>query len=382
MPLVKKTFTILKKDLTKAVDVDDSQGRSVPTNMNYVEEGYLIKDTGYIPVGISTVTLDHSIYYFKKKNGTEYLIRGKETKLQQYSFVDRQWYDITDSPTFTAEAEFGYIVYNDKLYLCNATESLYTWDGITFTEYASAPKGNILEIFEDRLFVSGVAANPLTLYFTDAMNNTPPVFPVANVITLLGTDFINAMVNYYGTLLVFKSNSIWKVTFVFDQTFSLFLPKLEIQSNNYGACSRKAVCWVENDVWFFTGREVRSIGYKDQQIGILGVNNSVISDQIKETLKGIPVEYWDECSSFYSQRRFYLAVPLTTEKNDTVFVCHLLYGNNWTKYTGRDKARFRSATVVDETIYTTNNSVPYGVIKWTVETEDSQPLNSYLVTES
>lgn len=380
MPLAKKTFTILKKDLTKAVDVDDSQGRSVPTNMNYVEEGYLIKDTGYVPVGIATLTLDHSIFYFKKKNGNEYLIRGKETKLQQYSFIDRQWYDITDSPTFTANAEFGYVVYNDDLYLCNAVESLYKWTGTAFTEYASAPKGNILEIFEDRLFVSGVLAEPLSAYYSNV--GVPTTFSPADVLKPVGTDAITGLINYYGTLLIFKKNSIWKLTFIYDQVVSLFVPKLEIQSNTYGACSYKAVSWVENDVWFFTGREVRSIGYKDQQIGILGVNNSVISDQIKETLKNIPVEYWSECSSFYSQRRFYLSVPLTTEKNDTVFVCHLLYGNNWTKYTGRDKARFRSATVVDETIYTTNNSSPYGVIKWTVETEDSQPLNAYLVTES
>jgi hypothetical protein len=380
MPLAKKTFTILKKDLTKAVDVDDSQGRSVPTNMNYVEEGYLIKDTGYVPVGISTVTLDHSIFLFKKKNGDEYLIRGKETKLQQYSFVDRQWYDIVGSPTFTEGAEFGYVVYNDVLHFGNAVESLYTWTGTTFTEYASAPKGNILEIFEDRLFVSGVLAEPLTAYYSNV--GVPTTFTPTDVLKPVGTDAITGLINYYGTLLIFKKNSIWKLTFVYDQVVSLFVPKLEIQSNTYGACSYKAVSWVENDVWFFTGREVRSIGYKDQQIGILGVNNSVISDQIKETLKGIPVEYWSECSSFYSQRRFYLAVPLTTEKNDTVFVCHLLYGNNWTKYTGRDKARFRSAAVVDEIIYTTNNSLPYGVIKWTVETEDSQPLNSYLVTES
>lgn len=380
MPLSKTEFTILKDNLAKAVDVDDSQGRSVPTNMNYVEEGYLIKDTGYIPVGISTLTLDHSIFYYQKKNGISYLIRGKGTKLQRYSFPDRTWYDIAGSPTFTADAEFGYVVYNDDLYFGNAVESLYKWNGTTFTEYASAPKGNILEIFEDRLFITGVRSEKLTVYYSNV--GVPTTFSAPDLLKPLGTDQVTGLVNYYGTLLIFKSGSIWKLTFVYDQVVSLFVPKLELQSNNYGACSYKAVTWVENDVWFFTGREVRSIGYKDQQIGILGVNNSVISDEIKETLKTIVTTDYPKVSVFYSDRRFYLAVPLAARENNCTFVCHLLYGNKWTKYTGRDKARFRSATKIDDIIYTTNGNSPYGVIKWTVEPADALPLNAYLTTES
>lgn len=379
MPLSKTEFTIVKDKLVQAVDVDDSQGRSVPTNMNYVEEGYLIKDTGYIPLGIATLTLDHSIFYYQKKNGDSYLIRGKETKLQLYSFIDRTWHDITGSPTFTAEAEFGYVVYNDDLYLGNAVESLYKWDGTTFTEFASAPKGNILEVFEDRLFITGVLLEKLTVYYSNV--GVPTTFTPADLLKPLGTDKVTGLVNYYGTLLIFKATSIWKLTFIYDQVVSLFVPKLEIQSNNYGACSFKAVSWVENDVWFFTGREVRSIGYKDQQIGILGVNNSVISDEIKQTLLTIVTTDYEKVAVFYSNRRFYLAVPLAARENNCTFVCHLLYGNKWTKYTGRDKARFRSATVIDDIIYTTNGDSPYGVIKWTVLPEDGQTQNFTRVTE-
>lgn len=379
MPLKKQEFKILKEDLTKAIDVDDSQGRSVPTNMNFVEEGYLIKDAGSIPIGVSTSTLDHSITVFKKKNGTVYLIRGKGTKLQTYSFVDRAWNDIPGSPTFTADAEFGYIAYDDNLYFGNGVESMYKWTGTVFTAYPSAPKGNVFEVFEDRLFVSGVTAEPLSIYYSDV--GVPTTFNVASVLKPLGTDQVTALVNYYGTLLIFKEESIWKLTFIYDQVVSLFVPKLEVQSTNYGACSKKVVSWAENDVWFFTGREVRSIGYKDQQIGILGVNNTVISDQIKETLKRINVNNFSKCASFYHQRRYHLAVPLESDFNDTVFVCHLLYGANWTKYTGRDKARFRSSAILDEIVYTTNADAPYGVIKWTVETEDSQTQNLIRVSE-
>jgi hypothetical protein len=380
MPLSKDSFVIAKDNLTKEIDVDDSVGRAVPVNMNFVEEGYLIKDTGYIPTGLATDSLAHSLFYYQKKNGINYLIRALSTKLQLYSFPDRAWYDIAGSPTFTADAQFGYQVYNDVLHLGNGVESLYTWNGTTFTEYASAPKGNILQIFEDRLFISGVTAEPLTAYYSNVA--IPTTFTGTDVVKPLGTDTIQSLINYYGTLLIFKENSIWKLTFVYDQVVALFVPKLELQSQNYGACSKRAVTWVENDVWFFTGTEVRSIGYKDQQIGILGVNNSVLSDSLKQTLSKIQTSNYSKVVVFYENRRFYLNVVEASATTGTTFVCHLLYQNNWTKYTSRDKAKIGSAVVIDGIIYTSNAFSPYGVIKWTVETADALAQNLYLTTES
>ena len=155
MPLRKQQFTEIFDNLGKIVDVDDSRGRSVPVNMNFVEEGFLAKDTGCGYFGGSEASTDvHSIFQYEKKDGTKYTIRAKGTKLQVYDSGAGTFSDISGSPTFTAGARFGYRVYDDELWLGNAVESLYKWDGSTFTEYASAPKGNILEIFVDRLLLS------------------------------------------------------------------------------------------------------------------------------------------------------------------------------------------------------------------------------------
>ena len=380
MPINKTTFTERVDDLTKAVDVDDNVGRSVPKNINFSEEAFLTKDTGYIPFGSTADVLAHSPFVFKKKNGVSYVIRAKGTSLQRYSYADRDWVDVVGSPVFTAAAQFGYSIYGDELYLGNAVESLYKWDGATFTEFATAPKGNILEVFEDRLFVSGVTAEPLSLYYSNA--GAPSTFGASSVVKPLGTDYVNCLINYYGTLLIFKQNSIWKLTFVYDQVVALFVPKLEVQSGNYGACSRKAAVWVENDVWFFTGKEVRSIGYKDQQIGILGINNSVISDSLKNTLKSINVANYPNVVSFYNARRYHLAVPLTSATNDTMFVCHTLYSNSWTKYINREKSRAGGSMVIDSVVYTSNQSSPYGIIKWDVTSGDAANQNAAFITES
>jgi hypothetical protein len=264
---------------------------------------------------------------------------------------------------YTSGAEFGFYVYDDVLYGGNAYENYFSWAGTVFAEFDTAPKGNILEVFEDRMFVSGVRAEPLTMYYSGV--GTPTTFGGTDLVKPLGTDSITGLRNYYGVLMIFKSQSIFKLTFQYDQVATAFLPKLELQSGNYGACSRKAVSWVENDLWFFTGTEVRSIGFKDQQIGVLGVNKSVISEQIKETLKLIAISNYNLITTFYFNRKFYLSVPITSQTaNDTVFVCHLLYANNWTKYTNRVKATANHFIEVDGIVYSNISSGSYGTLKW------------------
>jgi hypothetical protein len=362
MSLQKQTFVEIFNNLSKIIDVDDGRGRSVPQNMNFIEEGYLSKDTGCEYFGDTSATDTHSIFRYEKKDGTKYTIRAKGTKLQVYNTGTGVFDDL--APTFTAGARFGFVVYNDDLYGCNGVEDYFKWDGTTFTTYASAPKGNSLEIFEDRMFVTGVTSEPLNVYYTDA--GTVTVFPAPNVLKPLGTDYMKAMVNYYGTMLLFKRDSIWKLTFVYDQVVSLFLPKLEVQSKNYGVASRKSVVWVENDLWFFTGREIRSIGYQDQQIGILGVNQSVISEPIKESLYTVAVSNYDLACVFYYDRRFYVSVPIGggVTTNNTTFVCHTLYENNWTKYVNRIKSSNQDYMEIDGVVYTASSVAPYGLMKW------------------
>ena len=542
MPFNKKQFLLNLDNLPKIIDVDDSVGRSVPINMNFVDEGYLTKDTGVALFGATETELCHSLFNYKKKDGTSYILRGKGTKLQAYNYKKRMEADNTTDtlysyltmgavtmtiaaaadftftnhglvaddtvqftttgalptgivagtdyfvitsglsantfklattqggtainttgtqsgthtfiktakrahnyvngdtlllsastvgmlptglsgasvyyvvnkttysfqlsltnggsavnfttnglaniysaksvqvwedllPTFTAGEEFGFYVYNDELWGCNAKEAYFKFDGVAFTEYFSAPKGNVLEVFEDRMFVTGVKDQPLTIYFSNI--SAPQTFTGTDVVVPLGTDKVQTLKNYYGTLLIFKNESIWKLTFVYNQVVDLFQQKIELQSNNYGACGRKAVSWVENDIWFFTGREVRAIGFKDNQIGVFGVNQSVISENIKETLKLIAVGNFEKCVAFYNNRRFYLGVPLLTNTVDNVFVCHTLYSNSWTRYNGRDKAKPNDYVVIDDNVYSTVCSGNFGVLKWGTTANDvSTAINS------
>lgn len=437
----KKQFSQIFNDLTKAIDVDDSAGRSVPINMNFIETSYLTKDTGSSMFGTTETVLAHSDFNFKKKDGTSYRIRALGTYLQKYNTTTSLWENLSTGtatitiatpgvvtstahglkagstisftttgalPTgitagtvyyviatgltadafqfsataggaainttgsqsgvhtltrrYTLGAEFGFIVYDNVMYGGNTYENYFSWTGTAFVEYDTAPKGNIFEVFEDSIHVAGVRAEPLSLYYSDV--GVPTTFNALSVIKPQGTDAIKSLKNYYGTLMVFKTESIYKITYQFDQVDNVYVPKIELQSGTYGACSRKSVAWVENDLWFYTGREVRSIGYQDNATGAFGVNKTVISENIKETLKLVSKDNYDKITVFYFNRKFYVSVPLTASTNDTVFVCHLLYSNSWTKYTNRSKALAYDFIEVDDVIYSSISSGSYGTLKW------------------
>ena len=364
MALRKKSFSVVQDNMADAIDVDDGRGRSVPINMNFIETGYLTKDTGFSLSGAAEITEIHSLYNFEKKNGTSYFIRAKDTKIQLFNTTTLLWVDTTK--TITAGAKFGYITDSagDIMYGCNAVDSMWSYDGTTFTDYSGSPKGNILEIFEDKLYVAGVTAEPRTVYYSNS--GVFITFTGTDVFKPLGTDKITALENYYGFLIVFKEKSIWKVSRVQDN-IGTYYNKQELQSSNYGACSRKSVAWVENDLWFFTGREVRAFGFKDQQTGVLGINSSVLSEQIKETLLSIPEANYPFISVWYNNRKFYLSIGLTSITatiNDTLFICHTLYKNSWTKYTGRDKSKSSELYNINNTIYSIKNTTPFAVLKW------------------
>jgi hypothetical protein len=366
MPLKKQKFSIIQDDLSKAIDIDDSVGRSCPVNMNFTETGYLTKDTGFSLFGASESTNKvHSIFNFEKKDGTSQFLGIRSTKVVKYNTSTSLWEDTTK--TVTADKRMTWIVDSagDILYACNATDAMFSYNGTTFTDIASAPKGNILEIFEDRLYVAGVTAEPRTVYYSNTGALT--TWTGTDVFKPLGTDKITALENYYGFLLVFKEKTIWKITRIYESVSSTWIHKQELQSGNYGACSIQSVVWVENDLWFFTGnREVRAFGFKDQQTGVLGINESVISEQIKETLKNIPDTNLPSVVCHYNNRRFYLGISTNQNStlNDILFVCHNLYGNNWTKYTNRDKAKSEQLYSINKVVYSVKNTAPYAILKW------------------
>jgi hypothetical protein len=271
---------------------------------------------------------------------------------------------------FNATAKLGFREYNNNLYFGNGVDPFAVFDGTKILFYKDLPRGNIYEVFKDAIHIAGVIREPLTAYYSST--GAPTTFPGANVYQPIGTDRINGLVTYYDALIVLKRNSLWKISKVYDPLAVTYLLQLDLINGNYGCCGIQAYGWVENDVWFFTGSEVRALGFKDQQFGVLGVNDSVLSNTIKETLKLINQNYLENVIVFYSNRRFYLSVPMGTSAfNNQIFVCHLLYSKNWTKIKNRIKGSVSDFVVVDGIIYSASGDVTGIIYKWSSNYNDA-----------
>lgn len=282
------------------------------------------------------------------------------------------FYKKNTNKTFTG-TEFGGVVYNDVLYAGNTLES-FSFDGGSITNI-NIPNGNIFDVFEDRIFVSGIVKEPLSIYYSDTAN--PTTFQTTSVIKPLGTDRVTGLANYYGSLLLFKYDSIWKMTFIYDQVAQAFLPKIELLNKNYGCVGRKAYGWVLNDIWFFNGLEIRAIGFRDQQAGVLGVDPNTISNPIKETLKLVSPSLYDKVILFYNKNKMYLFLPLS-DKIDTVFISHLLYKNSWCKIKNREKSKILCIEKVNGEVYFGSN-VANKMYKWNSSFLDvDQAISSYV----
>lgn len=273
------------------------------------------------------------------------------------------------APQFSAGTYFGFIVYNDIMYGGNAVNPFFTFDGTILTFFPSLPKGNIYEVFEDRLFVSGVVAEPLSIYYSDPAAAT--TFGSPSVLKPIGTDKVTGLINYYGTLVMLKLKSLWKMSFEYDQVAEDFLPKITSFNRSVGCAGPRAYCWVDNDVWFFTGTEVKAFGIRDQTTGAFGLDPDALSNQIKDSLETVSQTYGAFAVAFFQDSRFYLALPLNgSTYNNVVFVCNTLYKNAWTKLANRLKSSISDFDYDGQYVYSASADVLGRVYRWNTQFHD------------
>lgn len=155
----------------------------------------------------SATTPIMSMGKFANNDGTDILLRSYGTVLQFYHTTNLAWTDLATG--FTTGKIFGFEmdeISSDGqpyLYYCNGVENYARWDGNqttkTPTEYAAAPKGNVLHRTDNaRMMIANVPAAYSTIYVSKTDNpidftySTPrvatdgAVINVGNVVNGLG----------------------------------------------------------------------------------------------------------------------------------------------------------------------------------------------------
>lgn len=129
-------------------------------------------------LGLSSQTIANvtSLHNFKKRDGSEILMRAYSDKLEYYHTGTEAWELLNDG--YTSGQTFGFANHNindeanDFVYFCNAVEAYSRWNG-AFTQLDGALTGGETEIevdstLQDQVFFSGTASSSTTTTITIA----------------------------------------------------------------------------------------------------------------------------------------------------------------------------------------------------------------------
>lgn len=205
----------------------------------------------------------------------------------------------------------------DKLYYVDGSSNVFSWDGTTDTDLGGGGATNppaaasIIVSHANRLFVSGVAADPTAIHISgyDASWATS-----TNVISIGKgeNDSITCLQPWSDfNLVVFKRHSTWIVGCnPFDGTTAIDIVEFPITQLHptIGCVGPRASCQVGTDVWFLAQDGVHSV-----RRDVSGLNNEVslpVSAQIQDIIDRITWAHADKSSAIFYENRFMLSVPL------------------------------------------------------------------------
>ena len=212
----------------------------------------------------------------------------------------------------------------NKLYFSNGTDAVHTWDGTTMsalgTTSADFPKAKYLVWFQGKMFASGVAAAPETVFFCDALDpsnghwdHTAKSFAVSSG----DGDPVKSIAKWLGTYLaVLKRHSLHVANV--DPTIALggSIPIQEIHAS-IGCVSHRTVKRVGNDLFFLSDDGVRSMLRSEQDSG-----KEKISDPISAPLRDLfdrinPAAAETACAES-DGKRYLIAIPIDSATQPNV----------------------------------------------------------------
>lgn len=151
--------------------------------------------------------------------------------------------------------------YKDSIWAMNGTDAAKKWDGTTFANWAGKPpKGNMLRVWKNRMIVSGVAAFPQRVFFSEIAN---PELPEDETNGGYGNNWIDIRTSeddldpviwmevLDDVLIIFKKKS---VNAIYDPTTFSFQ-----RIANVGAEGRFQSCVVDDRAYFLNRSGIYSV---------------------------------------------------------------------------------------------------------------------------
>lgn len=190
------------------------------------------------------------------------LVRAHNGKVQRGNESTNLWVDMKTG--LNTSADFGFEEYLGDIYYGNGVDA---FGRIQHTSYTTstpggAPMGNLLKSWAEKMWVAGNVANPRTIYYSvTALAATPQnIYDFGSAGS--GSELIGKKGEITGletsknALIIFKDTETYYVR-TFDSTSAA--PDITLLSGAVGCVGKKAYCKVKDEIFFFTGDDVRVV---------------------------------------------------------------------------------------------------------------------------
>lgn len=129
----------------------------------------------YLVEGSGADAADHARPWYSGANRRLIMSMNGKIKSLKESVITELFAGTAGTTWCFEQMEYNSGGYKDSLWMMNGTDAAKKWDGTTFANWAGKPpKGNMLRVWKNMMIVSGVAAFPQRVFFSDVGNPESP----------------------------------------------------------------------------------------------------------------------------------------------------------------------------------------------------------------
>lgn len=228
----------------------------------------------------------------------------------------------------------GYVIYGREsgaetlLSRVPSTVTTYIDDGTSIpsliafppeADFTAGPKGKYIITVASKLMIGNIEGNPSRLVFSGGGPNIDKFhWSRGGGYTDIGKDdgeVITGLKDFEGTCLVFKTNSIYRVTFAYNDAYGIVQPTVTKITDAVGCLSHDTITQVKNDI-FFVGRRngsgisINNLGYEANFTNVL--RSGEISEKIRPELSSINKARISEMWSMFWGNKYWFFYPIGT----------------------------------------------------------------------
>lgn len=227
----------------------------------------------------------------------------------------------------TRKTRRDFATYKNIIYMCNGVDKYASYNGTTYTEYASAPKIRYINMNTDTLFWSWEDTNPITFYYSAPAPADWSSFYTNSVV--VGWDElgrINGQNELGQVILAFKSGKIYSI----DITNEKALP---IDSQT-GGFSDRTIANVGNSLVYLTERGVDTLKPRTGLDWSSALESSPLDEDVRELTNKITELQLNANTARYIKgiNNYYITFDTNNDNiPDTTLVYNSLV-KAWTQY--------------------------------------------------